>query len=76
MAQHGILPTERLIHELEVESVAYGAGKHFGLNELSNPNDAAFHGATAELLMGHMDRIRNTAMDIINVLELELDEEI
>ena len=64
-----IIPTERMIHELEAESVAYVVGKHFGLNGFSSPNYVALHGATAELVMEHMERIRNTAAEIIQKLE-------
>lgn len=66
---HEVIPTERTIHELEAESVAYVVGKHFGLNGLSSPNYVALHGATAELVMEHMERIRNTAAEIIRALE-------
>ena len=57
--------------ELEAESVAYVVATHFGLNELSSPNYVALHGATAELIMEHLERIRNTAAEIIQVLENE-----
>ncbi len=68
---HEIIPTERPIHELEAESVACVVGKHFGLNGLSRPNYVALHGATVELVMEHLDRIRNTAAEIIRALEIE-----
>jgi len=67
---HEIIPTERTIHELEAESVAYVVGRHFGLIGLSSPNYVALHGATAELVMEHMERIRNTAAEIIRALEV------
>jgi len=57
--------------ELEAESVAYVVAKHFGLNELSSPNYVALHGATAELIMDCLERIRNTTAEIIQALELE-----
>lgn len=69
--KHDIIPTERTIHELEAESVAYVVGKHFGLNGLSSPNYVALHGAIAELVMEHMERIRNMAAEIIRALEIE-----
>ena len=68
---HEIIPTERGIHELEAESVAYVVGKHFGLNGLSSPNYVALHGATAELVMEQMERIRNTAAEVIRALEVD-----
>jgi hypothetical protein len=55
--------------ELEAESVAYVVAKHFGLNGLSSPNYNALHGATADLIMQHLERIRNTAAEIINAIE-------
>jgi hypothetical protein len=44
-------------------------GRHFGLNSLSSPNYNASHGATAELIMQYLERIRNTAAEIIRALE-------
>jgi hypothetical protein len=43
--------------------------RHFGLNGLSSPNYNALHGATADLIMEHLERIRNTAVEIIKALE-------
>ena len=56
------------IRELEAESVAYVVAKHFGLNGLSSPNYNALHGATSDLIMQHLERIRNTAAEIINAI--------
>jgi len=61
--------TDRTYRELEAESVAYVVAKHFGLNGLSSPNYNALHGATADLIMQHLERIRNTAAEIINAIE-------
>jgi len=58
------------IRELEAESVAYVVAKHFGLNGLSSPNYNALHGATAELIIDCLERIRNSAMEIIQALEI------
>ena len=69
---HEIIPTERTIYELEAESVAYVVGKHFGLSGLSSPNYVALHGATAELVMEHLEQVRNTAAEIIRALEVEV----
>ena len=61
--------------ELEAESVAYVVGRYFGLEGLSSPNYNALHGATADLIIEHLERIRNTSVDIINALEKEEDIE-
>jgi len=53
--------------------VAYVIGKHFGLNGLSSPNYVALHGATAELVLENLERIQNTAAEIIRALEVELE---
>src|SRR4030042_6135059 len=57
------------IRELEAESVAYVVCKHFGLDGLSSPNYNALHGASSDLILGHLERIRNTAAEIIQALE-------
>jgi hypothetical protein len=54
---------------LEAESVAYVVANHFGLDGLSSPNYVALHGATAELIIEHLERIRNIAKEIIQALE-------
>jgi hypothetical protein len=64
----GVL-TSNTIRELEAESVAYVVAKHFGIDGLSSPNYNALHGATAEMVMGHLERVRNTAAEIIQALE-------
>lgn len=61
-------PTGSTIQELEAESVAYVVAKHFGLDGLSSPNYTALHGATAEMILEHMERIRKSATEIINAL--------
>jgi len=63
--------TNSTIRELEAESVAYVVAKHFGLDGLASPNYIALHGATAELILEHLERIRNTAAEIIITLEKE-----
>ena len=62
-------PEERAIRELEAESVAYVFSRYFGLDGLSSPNYIALHGATAEMIMAHLEHIRNTAVEIINAVE-------
>ncbi|MFC1921797.1 ArdC family protein [Chloroflexota bacterium] len=64
-------PTDRTVQELEAESVAYVVGKHFGLDGLSSPNYVALHGATAEMILDHVERIRKTATEIINGVSIE-----
>jgi hypothetical protein len=64
--------TRLMLHaerELEAEAVAYVVGKHFGLDGLSSPNYVALHGANAEMIMEHMERIRGIAKEIIQALE-------
>jgi hypothetical protein len=61
--------TDHTYRELEAESVAYVVAKHFGLNGLSSPNYNALHGATADLILEHLERIRNTAEEIIKAIE-------
>jgi hypothetical protein len=39
------------------------------MNGLSSPNYNALHGATADLILQHLERIRNTAAEIINAIE-------
>jgi hypothetical protein len=68
----GVL-TSSTIRELEAESVAYVVAKHFGLDGLSSPNYNSLHGATAELILGHLERIRNTACEIIHALDEETE---
>ena len=64
--------SSRVIRELEAESVAYVVGKHFGFGGLSSPNYNALHGVTAEMITDHIERIRNTASQIILSLEANL----
>jgi hypothetical protein len=67
--------TKLMLHserELEAEAVSYVVGKHFRLDGLSSPNYVALHGANAEMIMAHLERIRNTAKEIIQALETNL----
>lgn len=66
---NGDRPNNSAIRELEAESVAYVVGKHFGLEGLSSPSYISLHGADAEMIMGHMDRIRSMATKIITAIE-------
>jgi hypothetical protein len=57
------------IKELEAEATSYVVGKHFGLDGLASPNYISLHGANAEMILEHIERIRNTAKEIIQGLE-------
>jgi hypothetical protein len=63
--------TDGTTRELEAESVAYVVARHFGLNGLSSPNYNALHGATSEMILGCLERIRNTSTEMIQSLEKE-----
>lgn len=65
-------PKEKHIRELEAESVAFVVGRHFNLEGLESPNYIALHGATAELITAHIERIRTAAAQIITALETEI----
>ena len=58
-------PHNKTILELEAESVAYVVAKHFGMDGLASPNYVALNGADAEMIITHLERIRNTASHII-----------
>jgi len=52
------------------ESIAYVAGRHFGLDGFASPNYVALHGADAFAILTHRVRIRETASLIINGREV------
>jgi hypothetical protein len=62
-------PSDRTIRELEAESIAYVVAKHFGIDGLSSPNYNALHGATAEKIIDHLERIRKISVELIQALE-------
>lgn len=62
---------DKTLLELEAESVAYVVRRHLGLDGLASPNYVALHGATAELILPHLERIRKTAAQIINGIGLK-----
>lgn len=62
-------PVESCLRELEAESVAYIVCNHFGLEISSSPNYIALHGADSEMIKGHLERIRKTAMEVIGEVE-------
>ena len=64
-------PDDLRIRELEAESVAYVVGRHFGLEGLSSPNYVAIHGATSELILAHLERIRKTSAEIISEVDCD-----
>ena len=57
------------VRELKAESVAYVVARHFGLEHLNSPNYAALWGADAAAILAHLERIRDTAAQIITGLE-------
>jgi len=62
-------PPESCLRELEAESVAYVVCKYFGLEISSSPNYIALHGANSEMIFGHLERIREISLLIINQVE-------
>jgi hypothetical protein len=64
-------PKGKTIRELEAEAVAYVVSRHFGMEGLSSPNYVALHGADAEMIMAHLERIRSTGAEIIRAVELK-----
>lgn len=64
-------PTDSCLRELEAEAVSYVISRHFGLEISSSPNYIALHGANSEMVMGHLERIRKTAIEIIKEIEKE-----
>lgn len=69
MHKNGHIALQRSVKELEAEAVAYVVGKHLGLDGLSSPSYIALHGADSEMILGHMERIRTTATEIIKAVE-------
>jgi hypothetical protein len=45
-------------------------GKHFGLDGLSSPKNVALYDVTAEMIMQHMERIRDIATEVIKAIEV------
>ena len=64
----------KTILELEAESVSFVVSKHFGLDGLSSPNYVALHGAVVKQILTHLERIRDTAVEIINALEIDEEQ--
>ena len=73
MHQNGDRSKDKIILELEAESVAYVVAKHFGLDGLSSPNYIALHKADAEMIMEHLERIRGISTQIITSIHIGLD---
>ncbi len=57
--------------ELEAEAVAFVVGMHFRLSDLASPNYLALWCADEKKILARMDRIRNTATEIIRAVEPE-----
>lgn len=67
----------KTILDIEVESVAYAVSKYFGMDGLSSPYYVSLHGANAELILEHLERIRNFSAELIRGIEVEsIDAEI
>jgi len=60
------------VKELEAESTAFVVCRHFGLQSTCSPNYVALHGATSDMIMEHLERIRVAAMEIIQYVEQSL----
>ena len=59
----------REIKELEAEGVSYAVCRHFGLENLNCPNYLALFNLKSDEIYAHMDRIRNTAHEIITAID-------
>jgi len=57
------------IREMEAESVAWVVAKHFGLDGVDSPNYLALHGSDSGAILEHLERIRSTVLEIIEVVE-------
>ena len=57
------------VKELEAEATAFVVCRRFGLQSTCSPNYIALHGATSEQIMEHLERIRITAMEIVEFVE-------
>lgn len=62
-------PQAQSIRELEAEAVAYVVSRHFGLESSGSPNYVALHGATSTMILDHLERVRQTATEIIQSVE-------
>ena len=56
---------DKRVRELEAESIAYVVARHFGLDGFSSPNYLALHGVDAGMLLTHLERVRQGAVEII-----------
>ena len=61
-------PRDKTIRELEAESVAFVVCSYFGLEVKTSSNYVALHGATSDLLLSHLDRIRTNGAEIVNAI--------
>ncbi len=62
-------PQVQAVRELEAEAVAFVVSRHFGLQNTGSPNYIALHGATSEMILEHLERVRQTAVEIIEAVE-------
>ena len=70
MHQDDNRPLDKAILELEAESVAYIVARHCGMDGLASPNYVALHGADAELILAHLERICKIASIIIREIDI------
>ena len=68
-------PLDKTILELEAESIAYVVARHFSMDGLASPNYIALHGANANMILIHLERIREAASKIINAIEISIKVE-
>jgi hypothetical protein len=66
----------RELKEMEAEAVAYVVTKHFGLNADASPNYVALHGNTSQSILNHLERIRDTSIEIIDSVDRDFTTKI
>ena len=57
------------IREMEAEAVAYVVARYFGVDHLKCQNYTALHGVESTKILGHLERIRKTVIDILSGIE-------
>ena len=65
----GLNNLSRAEKELEAESVAFIVSKHFGIKRINSPNYLALNCSLAVDILGHSERIKMTADEIIRFIE-------
>jgi len=69
-------PVDPGIRELEAESVAFVVCRHFEMEGLSSPNYVALHGATSDKILAHLERIKNTTVELMRLSKEDIRWEI